>query len=111
MGGGNVLVATMRSRAFGSPKTAPLTAWACRRCGHLDLFAAEPEVLFEHWSAENALARPRCTGRGRQLGVRILNPGLGSARLAGPDRERRMVHPHDVGMTRQDDPTAGFSLR
>jgi hypothetical protein len=53
MGEGNVLVATMRSRPFGRPKTAPLTAWACRRCGHLDLFAADPEVLFEHWSAEN----------------------------------------------------------
>ncbi len=53
MGGGDVLVTTMRSRPFGQPRTAPLLAWACRRCGHLDLFAAEPEALFEHWSAEN----------------------------------------------------------
>ena len=53
MGEGNVLVATRRSRPFGRPTTVPLTAWACRRCGYLDLFAAEPEVLFEHWSAEN----------------------------------------------------------
>ena len=53
MGEGNVLVATARSRAFGRPKPAPLTAWACRRCGHLHLFATEPEVLSEHWSTEN----------------------------------------------------------
>ena len=53
MGEGNVLVATTRSRPFARPKTVPLTAWACRRCGHLDLIAADPEALFEHWSAEN----------------------------------------------------------
>jgi hypothetical protein len=53
MGGGNVLVSTTKSRPFGGPKTVPLTAWACRRCGHLDLFAADPEALFEYWSAEN----------------------------------------------------------
>lgn len=53
MGGGNVLVATTGSRSFGRAKTAVLAAWACRRCGHLDLFAAEPEALFEHWATEN----------------------------------------------------------
>ena len=52
MGGGSVLVSTMRSRPLGRPRTAPLAAWVCRRCGHVDLFATEPEALFEHWSAE-----------------------------------------------------------
>jgi hypothetical protein len=51
MGEGHVLVATRRARLFGRPETSVLTAWACKRCGHLDLFAADSEVLFEHWSA------------------------------------------------------------
>jgi dihydrofolate reductase len=42
----------MRSRPLGRPRTTAITAWACRRCGHLDLVAADPEVLFEHWTAE-----------------------------------------------------------
>jgi hypothetical protein len=31
--------------------TVPLAVWVCRACGHLDLFATEPETLFGHWSA------------------------------------------------------------
>jgi hypothetical protein len=46
-------VSTMRSRPLGRPRTTAITVWACKRCGYLDLFAAEPEVLFEHWSAES----------------------------------------------------------
>jgi hypothetical protein len=52
MGEGDVLVATTKSCPFWRPKSTPLTAWVCRRCGHLDLFAADPEALYEHWSAE-----------------------------------------------------------
>jgi len=53
MGEGSVRVATMRSRNFLRPKAVPITAWACRRCGHLDLFTTDPETLFEFWSAEH----------------------------------------------------------
>jgi hypothetical protein len=53
MGKGEVLVATMESRrVFGRVRSVPLTAWACRQCGQLDLVAADPEALFEYWSAE-----------------------------------------------------------
>jgi hypothetical protein len=53
MGKGEVLVATMRSRrVFGKVRSVPLTAWTCRQCGHLELIAADPEALFEYWSAE-----------------------------------------------------------
>ena len=31
--------------------TVPIATWVCRQCGHLALFATEPEVLFERWSA------------------------------------------------------------
>ena len=53
MGKGEVLVATMGSaRAFGKVRSVPLTAWACRRCGQVELIAADPETLFEQWSSE-----------------------------------------------------------
>lgn len=53
MGKGEVLVATAGSaRAFGKVRSGPVTAWACRQCGQMDLVAADPEALFEHWSAE-----------------------------------------------------------
>ncbi len=53
MGKGDVLVATMGStRVFGKVRSVPLTVWACRQCGQLELIAADPEALFEYWSAE-----------------------------------------------------------
>jgi hypothetical protein len=58
MGEGTVLVSTLRSRPFGRPRATSLTVWPCRRCGHLDLFATDPEALFEHWSAENGEPAP-----------------------------------------------------
>ena len=55
MGKGEVLVATLGSaRAFGKVRSVPLTAWACRECGQLELIATDPEVLFAHWSADQA---------------------------------------------------------
>ncbi len=53
MGKGEVLVATMGSaRVFGKVRSVPLSAWTCRQCGQLELIAADPEALFEYWSAE-----------------------------------------------------------
>lgn len=55
MGKGEVLLATMGSaRAFGKVHTVPLTAWACKECGQVELITADPEALFEHWSAEQS---------------------------------------------------------
>ena len=53
MGKGDVLVATEGStRVFGKVRSVPLEAWACRQCGRLELVAADPGALFEHWAAE-----------------------------------------------------------
>ena len=49
---GDVSVATVPTTGMlREVTTVPLTAWVCRACGHLDLFATQPEVLFTHWSA------------------------------------------------------------
>ena len=49
---GDVTVATVpQSGTLREVTTVPLTATVCRQCGHLDLFAGQPEVLFAHWSA------------------------------------------------------------
>lgn len=57
MGKGQVVVATMGSmRVLGKVRSVPLTAWTCRECGQLDLVAANPEALFEYWSAEQRSA-------------------------------------------------------
>lgn len=53
MGKGEVLVATPGSaKVFGKVRSVPLRAFACRQCGNVQLIAADPEALFEHWSAE-----------------------------------------------------------
>ncbi len=53
MGKGEVLVATAESaRVFGKVRAVPLRVFVCRHCGHLQLIAADPEALYQHWSAE-----------------------------------------------------------
>lgn len=79
MGKGEVIVATSGSaRAFGKVRSVPLRALACRQFGNLQLIAADPESLFEHWSAEQhqgwPLAEPtpwRFIGAGVVLGTAV----------------------------------------
>lgn len=57
MGGGHVLVSTIRSSPFGASTASAIRVRACRRCGFLALFADEPERLYARWSESDVRRR------------------------------------------------------
>ncbi len=49
---GDVYAATVpQSGMIRQQTTVPVGVWVCRRCGHLEHFATQPEVLFERFQA------------------------------------------------------------
>ena len=49
---GDIFAATLpTSGMIRQQTTVPIAVQVCRACGHLELFATQPEVLFERFSA------------------------------------------------------------
>lgn len=50
--GGDLQAATVPATGMVRQQTTvPVGVWVCRQCGHLAMFATQPNVLFERWSA------------------------------------------------------------